>query len=425
MKPFYSVDLFAGCGGLSLGLNQAGFETLLFSEVNKNAADTFEKNLGHDHLVRCEGIESLTTARLREYRNQWAAEGKSVDLVTGGPPCQGYSGIGHRRTQTVDRVDVPSNHLYKNMVRAIRVLEPNLFLFENVRGLISGRWWPGGEKGKIWDDVRGEFASLDDYQIGWKLVFAKDFGVPQNRPRIILVGAHKRLGLRLGDDNPENRLDNPRGLIPIGRSTPPHLEMVLSDLVDRKYSRKTKTDSYVRKPRSSFQRAMRKPHGGRTFRIGDELTEHDYTIHSERIRDKFALMLTPNACIPEDLRTRKFAQRVLPRRWGKDGPTITATSLPDDFVHFEQPRILTVREWARLQMFPDWFQFCGPRTTGGHRRAGRPSEGFWERELPKYTQIGNAVPVGLARGLGCHLAHLLNKAKNQQEANTPHLRRLA
>jgi DNA (cytosine-5)-methyltransferase 1 len=89
------------------------------------------------------------------------------------------------------------------------------------------------------------------------------------------------------------------------------------------------------------------------------------------------------------------------------GPTITATSLADDFVHFEQPRTLSVREWARLQCFPDWYQFSGPRTTGGVRRAGNPSMGIWDREVPKYTQIGNAVPVRLARAIGEHLRDLL------------------
>ncbi|MAT09894.1 MAG: hypothetical protein CMM02_02705 [Rhodopirellula sp.] len=86
---------------------------------------------------------------------------------------------------------------------------------------------------------------------------------------------------------------------------------------------------------------------------------------------------------------------------------MTVTSLPDDFVHYEQPRILTVREWARLQTFPDWYVFRGPRTTGGRRRAGTPSKDDWEREVPRYTQIGNAVPVRLAYEIGKHFRKIV------------------
>jgi len=107
------------------------------------------------------------------------------------------------------------------------------------------------------------------------------------------------------------------------------------------------------------------------------------------------------------MQTKKFAQRLLPQRWAPRGPSITATSLADDYVHFAQPRVLTVREWARLQMFPDWYSFVGKRTTGGRRRAGDPSIGNWTRDLPKYTQIGNAVPVALATAVGSHLAGLI------------------
>ena len=113
--------------------------------------------------------------------------------------------------------------------------------------------------------------------------------------------------------------------------------------------------------------------------------------------------------IPEAMRTKKFAQRLLPKKWDKKtGPTITACSLADDYVHFSQPRSLTVREWARLQMFPDRYEFAGKRTTGGLRRAGNPRLGIFDRELPKYTQIGNAVPVKLAYDLGRHFKKLLD-----------------
>ena len=118
-------------------------------------------------------------------------------------------------------------------------------------------------------------------------------------------------------------------------------------------------------------------------------------------------MVQNNGQIPEHLKTKKFAQRLLPQEWGNKGPTITACSLPDDFVHYSQARTLTVREWARLQTFPDWYQFSGKRTTGGIRRAGNPRESIFEREVPKYTQIGNAVPPKLAYEVGNHFASIL------------------
>jgi len=119
-------------------------------------------------------------------------------------------------------------------------------------------------------------------------------------------------------------------------------------------------------------------------------------------------MIANNGEIPEKFQTKKFAQRVFPKQWGPEGPNLTATSLPEDYVHYSQPRGPTVREWARIQTFPDWYQFCGPRTTGGRRRAGDPDAGIWDRDVPRYTQIGNAVPVQLARRVGEHLIAILN-----------------
>jgi DNA (cytosine-5)-methyltransferase 1 len=114
-----------------------------------------------------------------------------------------------------------------------------------------------------------------------------------------------------------------------------------------------------------------------------------------------------NGEIPEECKTKKFAQRRLPPEWGNKGPSITITSLPDDFVHYKQARTPTVRECARAQTFPDWYQFSGKRTTGGIRRAGNPRKNIFEREVPKYTQIGNAVPVKLAEEIGLHFIQLL------------------
>lgn len=408
-QPLYAVDLFSGCGGLSLGLAQAGFRSLLFSEISKDAADTFEKNLGGENVVRVGAVEELTNARIKMLLRDWKSAGMDVDLVAGGPPCQGYSGIGHRRSYSVEKSEIPSNHLFKEMVRVVSEVRPKFFVFENVRGLLSGRWTKDGEKGEIWKEVRQTFGDLAKYEIGWKLVHARSYGVPQNRPRLILVGVRRDLGITLGSPNVENATNNPRGLIPEFTVQPPDIVDVLDDLVDPDFASKPETSKYLVEPRTEFQRMLRTNRSGKPMAKGSALTEQEYSKHSAKVTEKFMHMLANNGEIPEAMRTKKFAQRVLPQRWGKEGPTLTVTSLPDDFVHFSQPRILTVREWARLQMFPDWFTFCGSRTTGGHRRAGIPDLDLWDREVPKYTQIGNAVPVGLGRAIGSHLAKLLGR----------------
>ena len=140
------------------------------------------------------------------------------------------------------------------------------------------------------------------------------------------------------------------------------------------------------------------------------LSEHQFSKHRQHVVERFQYMLDHKVRkkddLPEHMRTRKFSQKPLPKKW-KSKPTMTVTSLPDDYVHYSSPRTFSVREWARLQTFPDHHVFCGKRTTGGDRRAGNPSKGNWDREVPKYTQIGNAVPPLLAQAIGDHIIRLM------------------
>ncbi len=410
------IDLFAGCGGLSLGLEQSGFRPLLVSELNDSALDTYMSNRQGQGIEPFTDIKRLTNKRLKKLRREWAENGiEQVDLVCGGPPCQGYSGIGHRRTHKVTRAEIPSNYLYKQMIRVIKAVEPKAFLFENVRGLLSGRWTPDGKKGEIWQEVLESFRKLKGYAVYWSLVHAKDYGVPQNRPRILMVGIRRDFLESIGVKPPAYDGMGPSaieaGFLPAPRAglKAPDLEDVFGDLIDPHYCPGGRTDKYPRPAQTKFQREMRTGRNRRLLADNVLLTEHEYSDHSERVREKFQSMIDNGGTIPARFRTKKFAQRLLDKTWGPGGPTITATSLPDDYVHFAQPRSLTVREWARLQTFPDWYEFKGPRTTGGSRRAGIPSKGIWDREVPRYTQIGNAVPVRLARCVGEHLKEMLTR----------------
>lgn len=443
---FKMVDLFAGCGGLSLGMENAGFEPVFVNELNKDAMATYLVN--RHHLVggkpfadqpnlRCNDAHELQGERLEQMvsdlenvglsfpSKREAARGKgtsSLDLLAGGPPCQGYSGIGHRRSYAVDKKDIPSNQLYQRMAAIISRLRPRIFLFENVRGLLNARWTRDGDR-RIWPDVLNEFRSIEGYNVRWSLVHARNYGVPQNRPRVLLVGIRNDIVAASKSLRPEaDEEDAIRcGFLPEGEpSGVPDLIDLLGDLIDPEAEKtllsgsypkgKFQTTEYPRPPKEgTIQERMRAAAPASEHRHRGELTDHEYSKHAPNIVAKFAHMIQHGE-IPEDAKTKKFSQRVLRSRWLNQKPSITATSLPDDYVHFAQPRSLTVREWARLQLFPDWYHFEGKRTTGGLRRAGNPQAGIFDREVPKYTQIGNAVPVGLAERVGRHFRHILEDA---------------
>jgi DNA (cytosine-5)-methyltransferase 1 len=423
MKPavnarrFALVDLFAGCGGLSLGLEQAGFTPVFVNELNPDALNTYKVNRiqrhGHldkpgffvDDVKKMVANEAFTRRLNRRLLDTFGIHKGELDLLVGGPPCQGYSGIGHRRSYSVDKAQLPSNHLFQDMAAVIHRMQPRMFLFENVRGLLHSRWQKGG--GSIFADVLGTFRALPHYRVAHSLVYAKDYGVPQNRPRVLLIGIRNDIHCPKESDS-EDAVE--RGFLPSKTSlNPPDLVDLLGDLIDRiAYRPGGATLAYPSPPANSIQTELRTSTDGLTvFGEGSPLTEHEYSNHSDKVVTKFRAMLTNGGVIPSRYRTKKFSQRLLPKHWGAAGPSITATSLPDDYVHFEQPRTLTVREWARLQTFPDWYRFSGKRTTGGLRRAGNPREGLFDREVPKYTQIGNAVPVLLARTVGEHLRKIL------------------
>lgn len=442
----YMVDMFAGCGGLSMGMENADFVPVFVNELNPDAMATYLKNRHHslggerfsdNEELRCNDANDLRDQRLEklvaDLRNipeidlqfdmgasKKSGAGSNLDILVGGPPCQGYSGIGIRRSYDVDKTDLPSNHLFVRMANVIRRLRPRIFLFENVRGLLNAKWTRGGED-RIFPDVLSEFKSIPGYTVRFSLVRAKDYGVPQNRPRVLLVGIRNDVLDSCDWLEPHAHKEDALecGFLPPPTGGFPDLIDLLGDLIDDTVADTLHsgefpkglfhTGKYPSKPQSDIQRHLRSaPHWFNNKTVA--LTEHEYSKHKPSIVTKFQHMLDNKGEIPERFRTKKFSQRVLQERWANTGPNITATSLPDDYVHFKQPRALTVREWARLQLFPDWYQFAGKRTTGGLRRAGNPKEGLFDREVPKYTQIGNAVPVGLAEAVGKHFRKIIETA---------------
>jgi DNA (cytosine-5)-methyltransferase 1 len=419
MRKPTSIDLFAGCGGLTRGLEWAGFDCIAFNEINKDASDTFATNF--PEAIRLEGdIKlALTDEVISDVLEPVIDEKGGLDLLCGGPPCQGYSGIGHRRTHKLDKKDIPTNHLFHEMISAIENLEPQVFLFENVEGILSGKWTSDGQKGEIFRDVWGAFSSIDGYVAQPTLLHAYGFGVPQNRPRVMIMGVQEDFAdsHSPASFDPKNtsvsyasQLRNNGGFFPSWDQeniTAPDLIDVISDLDFEGWSKEN--PRYKKKPRTDFQKFLRE--GVQEDENGRQiLTDHEFSNHKPHVVERFQYMLdnniTKKSDLPPHMRTKKFNQKPLPYRWEKH-PTMTVTSLPDDYVHYKRPRTFSVREWARMQTFPDKHIFCGKRTTGGVRRAGNPSEGIWDREVPKYTQIGNAVPPLLGKAIGVRIREIL------------------
>jgi len=419
-KQLTVIDLFAGSGGLGLGLEMSGFVPIYVNELNKDARETYLLNRDRQYPLLRQRYNSGDIGEILKkpdyvadllcgFRRDYGLRGKDpVDLVVGGPPCQGYSTVGLRRSYKVDRKLVPANHLYGHMAKFIRRVRPKAFLFENVPGLLSARWTKSGSQGEIFEAVLRTFRSIPDYSVKYKLLYSKNYGVPQNRPRVFIVGF--RSDVFEGTSHTTDAVEG--GFLPAGGQAYPHLVDVLSDLVDCEFEYGGRTTKYPRIAKSDFQLRMRED--TRKPRVFDRirLHDHEYSSHSERIQAKFLYMIENGGKTKPSHQTKKFRQRLLPKIWKQEvGPTITITSLPDDFVHYEQARSLTVRECARIQTFPDWYRFTGPRTTGGLRRAGNPLQDLFTRSLPKYTQIANAVPVDLAAAIGRHLADILRAGR--------------
>lgn len=363
-KPGPSVvELFAGAGGMMLGLEEAGFTTLLANEVHAHPCMTLRRNFPGTPVV--EGsIRDFSASEL--FRAAGYDRIPDVDLIAGGPPCQGFSTAGMK-----DRSD-PRNTLIGDFIRIVREVRPRGFLLENVTGLLTMH------RGVLWDNVAHELDSLG-YKFQPAVLHAADYGVPQMRKRLIVLGAREEAPPP--HPEPTNAPLHSEALSLFG----PALSYItcgeaLADIpaigpgeVQTTYDIDPVTDYQVRMRAGS-----------------DRLMNHQATKHSKKTIEYLALFPPGgnNFDLPPHARTLKDGVQ----RWPLDGIARTITTAPEDFVHPTVNRIPTVRELARIQSFPDRFEFMGQRTAGNQmRRKGYCSQ---------TQQVGNAVPPLLAEAVG-------------------------
>ena len=341
------VDLFCGCGGLSYGFEQEGFNTILGIDHDKAAIETFKLN----------HIDAKTIlGDIREVSNQKILDtlnGSSVDVIIGGPPCQGLSLSGPRRLED------PRNQLYLSFIRIVSLLSPKYVLIENVPGMVSLF------NGKIKDEIIKSLEELG-YTVNFQILRASEYGVPQHRRRVFFIGSKN--GDKFEFPLPTHKEQEDLILKKMVSTYDalhdlPILEDELGETVQ----------DYVLPINNSYQELMRVN--------SSKVLNHIAANHSEKVKETIKLVPPGKnyKALPEELRnSRNF--NVAWTRFPDHAPSPTIDTGHRHHFHYLANRVPTVRECARLQAFPDRFQFIGNKTE-------------------QFRQVGNAVPPLLAQTL--------------------------
>ena len=351
------VDLFSGIGGVAHGFHQVGgFETLFANDVDADMCKSFALNMPKINVV-CDSIANVDFKSLI---------GKSkVDIVVGGPPCQAYSTSGKRL------LDDPRASLYQQYYRALVETQPQMFIYENVRGLLSMA------NGRLFDEVQRLFASLG-YFVEAQVLNAADYGVPQERERVIVVGVRDGIKFEYPRKTHASKASLKNGDL-FSTKLPFHL--TLADAIgDLPFIEAGESSNrYSSKPKNSYQELMRK-------NSPKELMDQEAANHGESLMR--VIRNVPEGGIKKDIPEEFRPKSGFPNSYGRlwwDRPSMTITrnlGTPSSArcIHPKCDRALTTREGARIQSFPDNFQFFGSRSK-------------------KNLQIGNAVPPLLAKAL--------------------------
>lgn len=382
------IDLFAGAGGLSLGLHKAGLTGVFAVERNKDAFETLKYNLidKKSHFEWPEWLDQKNwdiLELLEKHSLELSNLKGNVDLVVGGPPCQGFSMAGKRQNDDV------RNQLMHSYIEIVRLVQPKFLFFENVQGFTVD--FKGEDTLKNYSNILLDELKNMGYKVEFQIITMSEFGVPQNRKRFILFASKDKLRKSFFDIltyNRDNFLKDRRLKLPITVSQAIDDLKYEHGVVDSQDTKNFKNGTYG-KVNSSYQRLMKKNIGKKSIPDSHRFAKHrEETVELfERLMqasDK-VLRITPQMDMVKGLKKRG----VTPLK--EKSVCNTITSIPDDYIHYAEPRIMTAREHARIQSFPDEYEFKGPYTTGGERR---------KIDVPRYTQVANAVPPLFAEQVG-------------------------
>ena len=436
----YAIDLFCGAGGCSEGLIQAGFHILFSSDISDMVEVTYKHR--HKQLGLIQGkntwfersdIRDLTGNDIRKYITSLEMfkdkKMPEIDLMIGGPSCQGFSRAGRR-----DKSD-PRNMLFGEYVRVVNEIRPKYIVLENVEGFvdmqfigykgITGIEYPDGSVTPF--ILRNELKEIGYDTLEPQILNAADYGVPQRRNRIIFMGYRRGLNPphypkpttkpeervtlleAIGDliTDPEQRdkvnpnlsqyqLESVNGRTPNINGIP----ISATDIANTELSRQTdivRERFELFKPGESGSYLKK-----RVMEVGIDISDKPALIDlcSKQLKisksEVIELFKKPGATKEqvEVLLTKKNIRQ----KWSPDQPSATVVTIADDYISPWEPRTFSVREMARCQSFDDSFEFLGKRTTGGLLR---------RKEVPQYTQVGNAVPPLLAKAVALEIKKVL------------------
>lgn len=337
------IDLFAGVGGLSLGFEMAGFEVVLANEFDKSIADAYIENRPGTKMI----VQDITKLPIEETFGPYAGR---TTTVIGGPPCQGFSQKGQRKS-----INDPRNFLFRYYYEVVRRVKPKYFVIENVPNLLTT------EGGYFKEEIIDLFSGIG-YAVSCGVLCAADFGVPQDRHRTCIIG-------RLGDTLVS--LPEPNGV---------HITIwdAISDLSYLESGEGAEIQDYRFPPQSAYQRMLRAG--------SDELYNHVATRHSKVTLER--LRMIPPERGREMLPAEHLTKSIYSGTWcrmKKDDIAKTITTRYDtpssgEFTHPYLNRAITTREAARIQSFPDTFHFFGTKSS-------------------QMKQVGNAVPPLLGKAV--------------------------
>ena len=396
------IDLFAGCGGLSLGLYQAGWQGLFAIEKNEFAFATLKANLidNKKHFAWPDWLpqKPLDILKVNQcYTEQLLKLRGTIDLVAGGPPCQGFSMAGKRVENDI------RNQLVFSYIDFIDKVRPRLILFENVKGFTYVFNKNENPNAVPYSQIVIEKLSALGYDLSAQVIDFSKYGVPQKRKRFILIGVLNGSEGLAHSFVERMEISKDKFLKSKGLKEFCTVQEALSDLLKKNGlvdtpDRKGFQSGVYGEIESPYQKLMRKG-------IKRSITtpnSHSFAHHGE---EKVACFDKLLANYPVRGKRIDGAARL---DWGirQRGITIldpysiapTITNMPDDYLHYQEPRIMTVRECARIQSFPDWYEFKCKYTTGGQMRT---------KEVPRYSQVGNAIPPLFAELVGLVLKEMI------------------